>query len=679
MAGGDRPQRCVCVRERERKKARMRVEAEQFYNAYNALREDASSRHAGGVSIFASDGDCDSICAMRILERLLELDSVRHSRFAVSGYEDLQKYSDGWQEAGADEPRAVVLINCGGGEDVRGLFGLDNLPATRVFIVDAHRPLHHRNLDESEAQVLVFQDKDEDGGNDEVPGLSEDERSSDDDDEDDDEDDEEEDDEEEGNGGDEELGAEERRRDAAAAAAEGGEGNASGRGERGQGDAEARDDADEPRASVRRRVGEGGAVDVRRRRQLRNEQRKELRRRRAEYYSRGSFYGMAAGCLVYELASRRLHKDESDLLWLAILSLTDQYVHQRISHERYTSRMMTMEQRVQNLAEGLDAENLPPPNPQYPEDIVVSRVPEIDTIRCEEEYRFMLLRHASLLDAMVNSTYIASKMKTWSDSGKELLLEILARVGLPLKDCRQKYTHMPPQLKRLLDAKLPELADAMQLDELRFTTFRRSNGYKAEVSAVDVVHAVTALLEQSTERKESAMERSSNASRALVSSHDLEKGIHWAMRVQRAIIQYGGLSLARGDVHAVPGFFYVNLSEATAADAKLLVHPLTLSRLATFLQQSLLALGRTWRPIVVIGPEVDGNVTIVGMKGRSRSSTLGNPMGIAFRSAAERSKARFSQDRFDACVIQVARDDVDRFMRIVMDEHQANDMKKRTR
>lgn len=81
---------------------------------------------------------------------------------------------------------------------------------------------------------------------------------------------------------------------------------------------------------------------------------------------------------------------------------------------------------------------------------------------------------------------------------------------------------------------------------------------------------------------------------------------------------------------------------------------------------------------MVIGPEVGGSVTVVGMKGRSRSSALGNSMGIAFRSAAERSKAQFSQDRFDTCVIQVARDDVDRFMRIVMDEFQAQDIKKRS-
>ena len=267
----------------------MRVEAKQFYDAYNALREDASAKHAGGVSIFASDGDCDSLCALKILERLLELDSVRHSRFAVSGYDELQKYSDRWLEEEGDEPRAVVLINCGGGEDVRGLFGLDSLPSTRVFIMDAHRPLHHRNLDQNESQVLVFQDKDEDGGNDEVPGLSEDDRSSDED-EDDDEDDEEEED---------------------------SDGEADGPGGSDRESEGTRGDGDDDRPRARRRVGEGGAVDVRRRRDRRNQERKELRRRRAEYYSRGSFYGTAAGCLVYELASLRLHKDVTELLWYA--------------------------------------------------------------------------------------------------------------------------------------------------------------------------------------------------------------------------------------------------------------------------------------------------------------------------------------------------------------------------
>lgn len=234
-----------------------------------------------------------------------------------------------------------------------------------------------------------------------------------------------------------------------------------------------------------------------------------------------------------------------------------------------------MEQRIQNLTENVNSENVPPlpfQNSQLAEDAAVARVPDIDTIRCEEEYRFMLLRHATLLEAMTNSTYIASKMKTWSDSGRELLMEILAKVGLPLKDCKQKYTHMPPQMKKLLDEKLPELAEAMQLDELKFASFRRCHGYKTETSAVDVVHAVTALLEQSSEQKQSAMERLSSASRALTSNSELEKGIHLAMRIQRTIIQYGGLSLARGDVHAVPGFFYINLADTTAADAKYLVH-----------------------------------------------------------------------------------------------------------
>ena len=271
----------------------VRIEVNNFYDAYSALREDASSKHAGGVMIFASDGDCDSLCALRILERLFELDSVRHSRFAVSGYEELQRYSERWHEEG-DEPRAVVLVNCGGGEDVRGLFGLDELPSTRIFIIDAHRPLHHRNLDEQEAQVLVFQDKDEDGGDDEVPGLSDEDKSSDEDgegdieEEDDDADDDDDDDD------DDEHDEEEEEREEAM---------------RTRQDRDHSRFDEDGRAMVRRRIGNDNS------RKDRSVSRKELRRRRAEYYSRGSFYGMAAGCLIYELASLRLHKDISELLW----------------------------------------------------------------------------------------------------------------------------------------------------------------------------------------------------------------------------------------------------------------------------------------------------------------------------------------------------------------------------
>ena len=55
------------------------------------------------------------------------------------------------------------------------------------------------------------------------------------------------------------------------------------------------------------------------------------------YYSRGSFYGRAAGLLMYDIA-HDTHKDSLDKhfpLWLAIVSLTDRRASASVD-ESYT-------------------------------------------------------------------------------------------------------------------------------------------------------------------------------------------------------------------------------------------------------------------------------------------------------------------------------------------------------
>ncbi|KAE8701384.1 RPM1-interacting protein 4-like [Hibiscus syriacus] len=84
------------------------------------------------------------------------------------------------------------------------------------------------------------------------------------------------------------------------------------------------------------------------------------------------------------------------------------------------------------------------------------RAPDSSRIAYEEEPRLMLLREWNLFDSMLCSSYIAPKLKTWSDNGMKKL-KLLARMGFALVDCQQKF----------------------------------------QVSAADMVYGVTALLESS--------------------------------------------------------------------------------------------------------------------------------------------------------------------------------------
>ena len=67
-----------------------------------------------------------------------------------------------------------------------------------------------------------------------------------------------------------------------------------------------------------------------------------------------------------------------------------------------------------------------------------------------DEFRFFLLRHTTLWDAMVLSPDLNTKMELWRNSGIRTLQEMLAKMGLPLDQCRQPYAFMNPNLKRRL-------------------------------------------------------------------------------------------------------------------------------------------------------------------------------------------------------------------------------------
>lgn len=76
-----------------------------------------------------------------------------------------------------------------------------------------------------------------------------------------------------------------------------------------------------------------GAINSPRSRRVERE--RELRRQNDElnqYYSRGARYGKPSACVLFDLA-HMMHRDTSYLLWLALVGLTDQYVHNKMERE----------------------------------------------------------------------------------------------------------------------------------------------------------------------------------------------------------------------------------------------------------------------------------------------------------------------------------------------------------
>lgn len=144
-----------------------------------------------------------------------------------------------------------------------------------------------------------------------------------------------------------------------------------------------------------------------------------------KYYQAGTHHGQSVAGTIYMLASS-LGREDNDLLWLAILGLTHQYISSRIKRDNYDVLHSLYLDEVARL-------NPPPPPPSSAaaSSSATSSQPNPDdhSIRPSEELRFTLYRHWNLYDSMYHSGYVASKMGIWREKGKGKLQGMLAKMG----------------------------------------------------------------------------------------------------------------------------------------------------------------------------------------------------------------------------------------------------------
>jgi len=269
---------------------------------------------------------------------------------------------------------------------------------------------------------------------------------------------------------------------------------------------------------------------------------KQRRERIRIYYSAGSYFGSPASWMTYTLSNQLRFGDVGDLLWLSCVGVTDSYVHGRLDVAGYTEfafdlRRHTMrlypndvlervgkavyaeenlgvivgddilnegeeEERRENenvLGEGGRSSALSP-TPRSRRETPKTQVglSENGRILCENEFRFLLLRHTSLMESMMLSPYLSARMQLWRNQGMQRLKEMLAKMGYPLEQCVQPYAFMKPKLKRRLKEMVSNHAEEYKLENVSYTGFVRVTGFKSLLSASDMSYAITALLECDT-------------------------------------------------------------------------------------------------------------------------------------------------------------------------------------
>lgn len=560
---------------------------------YTRLRESAAASSSTPLLIFPSASDADSLCALKIVTHVLSSDSLRYSVYPISSFNEVLEFPNlNLQSPG--KPVSILLINWGCHRDLRRLLNLS--PESRVFVIDSHRPVHLHNLSSENDQIVVLYTLEDEQQADlaydfDVSALANASDLNSDD------------------GLDEDSGSDS--------------------------DDDSESENEEESRKKRRLLKENESDPVR-----------LFGKLKKEYYKLGTFHGKPSGCLMFELA-HSLRKNTNELLWLACVALTDQFVHERLTNERYQAGVMELEQHINSSG------NLDTISSVTLKDGTKVQAPENSRISYEDEPRLMLLREWNLFDSMLCSSYIATKLKTWSDNGMKKLKLLLARMGFPLVDCQKKFQYMSMEVKQKMKDEFERFLPEYGLTEFYYRSFLRIHGYCTKVSAADVVYGVTALLESFIENKKeaSAAEQFWVAYSALSLNNldQLRKGMQSAIEIQRAILRQGSSAITKsGFIRSGRKFRWIKLEDPV--DTERLRYPQALTKFCYFLMDALKERGAKMKPLICacLAKEHD-KVLIVGVRGKPRLGAIqGNSFGIAFRTAAEEIGAEFFHELFES-------------------------------
>lgn len=458
---------------------------EEFYQRIRGSPDTHTSSLAVAILVAL---DIDAICSCRMLSAMLKSDYIPHRIHPVKGYADMEQANREFVKGNADL-RFIVLLNCGTIVDLPTL--LTPEPGVCVFVIDANRPVNLDNVYGEDNGIYVLDDGDIEHDMADVHeawyrlnlsvqeyGELDDEQSSDDEEHDDD------------------------LIDHMPAAHED-------RPSDGEGSDAESDASSQPGKRRRLRTADSADGQVTSLRDLR-QQRREWSTIVADYYAKGTWKGSCSSALLYAIATS-LGKEDNDLLWLAIIGMSSACVFGQQSLRKYLDNYQLFRDEVHRLNTPDISMSTPASGPP-PSSRSNGRSPTDMSVRVEDEYRFMLVRHWSLYDAMFHSPYMASKLKLYSTFGVKRLHKLLAKMGFSLQECHQVYTYMNMDLKRLLREKLGKFAGAYGLDEIVFPSFVRCWGFKCTLSASDVCYALSAYLEaghavRRTDKKWAGVER----------------------------------------------------------------------------------------------------------------------------------------------------------------------------
>ena len=373
-----------------------------------------------------------------------------------------------------------------------------------------------------------------------------------------------------------------------------------------------------------------------------------------KYYQLGTSYSDPVSSLVYNLASE-LGREDNDLLWNAIVGVSSLELYGRTGSgvglnplsaqggsagwngNRGEQIRSVLRDEVRRLNPITDASNGARDAMMGEASGVIptsARSATDKSIRLSPEPRFLLLRHWSLYESMLHSPYLSAKLHIWSDAGQKRLAKLLAKMGVSLSECKQRYTHMDMELKRGLRERLLKFAPHYGLDGLVPPVgrsgdmkdgwgFVRCWGWKACLSAIDAGVILGAILEvgdaknlnqssfdssnfvgtqdhseipsSTQEQQDLAQEHITSrfwtAYDALGSIDKLVDHISTAQHLHRAILRTGTQLIEKKQIRHLRAFRMAVVKEGP--DVQLFTHPGALTKLALWIAEAIVELNGT--------------------------------------------------------------------------------------
>ncbi|RKP21266.1 CDC45-like protein, partial [Rozella allomycis CSF55] len=219
-----------------------------------------------------------------------------------------------------------------------------------------------------------------------------------------------------------------------------------------------------------------------------------------------------------------------------------------------------------------------------------------DNIEAKRELKFFLMRHWTLYESMMYSSFLITRLRTWNEKGKMKLDLMLSKIGIPLSICKGPFGLIEKEIQNDFTDKFEKYSEEFRVTEFEFDSFIRRYGMKLTVSASDMVYALYALLDPISTDNLSLFY---SAYDALDSNNHsiLIKGLDMAKEVQRFLVEQGNSIILNKRITPLKSFYLAMMNNANSSWLK---KPNVLKQLAVHLMTALKETGRdVTNPFVV--------------------------------------------------------------------------------